>query len=100
MSGTPVSCSTRLERFEQKRDEMAGQASEYHRGEMDIHEQVSTFHLVMNITKWGALLVAVGVLTATLWFCTGAGFMGGAITGAVVLALGIVFLREKPAEGH
>jgi hypothetical protein len=79
---------------------MAGKASEYHRGEMDIHEQVSTFHLVMNITKWGALFVAVGVLTTTLWFCTGAGFMGGAISGLVVLALGIVFLREKPAADH
>ena len=79
---------------------MAGQASEYHRGEMDIHEQVSTFHLVMNITKWGALFVAVGVLTATLWFCTGAGFVGGAGTGLVVLIVGIVFLREKPAADH
>ena len=29
---------------------MAGQSSEYHRGEMDIHEQVSTFHLVMGLT--------------------------------------------------
>lgn len=79
---------------------MAGKASEYHRGEMDIHEQVATFHLVMNITKWGALLVAVGVLTTTLWFCTATGFLGGAIAGAVVLALGIVFLREKPATDH
>jgi hypothetical protein len=79
---------------------MAGQASEYHRGEMDIHEQVSTFHLVMNITKWGALFIAVGVLTTTLWFCTETGFLGGAIAGAVVLALGIIFLREKPAADH
>lgn len=79
---------------------MAGQASEYHRGEMDIHEQVSTFKLVMDITKWGALIVAVGVLTATLWFCTSAGFMGGLISGVVVLAAGIVLLREKPASGH
>ncbi|HEX3365382.1 aa3-type cytochrome c oxidase subunit IV [Phenylobacterium sp.] len=79
---------------------MAGKASEYHRGDMDIHEQVATFHLVMNITKWGALFVAVGVLTTTLWFCTGTGFLGGAITGLVVLALGIVFLREKPAADH
>jgi hypothetical protein len=101
LSGSRVSCSTRLERFEQKRDEMAGQASEYHRGEMDIHEQVSTFHLVMNITKWGALLVAVGVLTTTIWFCTGAGFLSGLISGGVVLVLGIAFLREKPAaDGH
>ena len=72
---------------------MAGQASDYHRGEMDIHEQVSTFHLVMNITKWGSLLIAAFLLTAVLWFCTSAGFLAGLISGGVVLALGIVLLR-------
>jgi hypothetical protein len=77
---------------------MAGQASDYHRGEMDIHEQVSTFHLVMNITKWGALIVAVGVLTTTLWFCTGVGFLGGAATGLVVLIVGILLLRGGGGE--
>ena len=78
---------------------MAGQASDYHRGEMDIHEQVSTFHLVMNITKWGSLILAALLLTLVLWFCTGAGFLGGAVTGIVVLALGILLLR-RGAGGH
>jgi len=78
---------------------MAGQASDYHRGEMDIHEQVSTFHLVMNITKWGSLISAALILTLVLWFCTGAGFLGGAITGIVVLALGILLLR-RGSGGH
>jgi hypothetical protein len=72
---------------------MAGQASEYHRGEMDIHEQVSTFHLVMNITKWGSLVLAALLLTLVLWFCTGAGFLAGAISGIVVMVLGILLLR-------
>jgi hypothetical protein len=72
---------------------MAGQASEYHRGEMDIHEQVATFHLIMNITKWGSLLIAAGLLFLVLWFCTPAGFLAGLISGGVVLALGIVLLR-------
>ena len=52
---------------------MAGQASEYHRGDMDIHEQVATFHLVMNITKWGSLIIASALLANVLWFCTGSG---------------------------
>ncbi|MES2721653.1 MAG: aa3-type cytochrome c oxidase subunit IV, partial [Pseudomonadota bacterium] len=30
-------------------------ASEYHRGEMDISEQVATFHLFNGLTKWGSL---------------------------------------------
>jgi hypothetical protein len=77
---------------------MAGQASDYHRGDMDIHEQVSTFHLVMNITKWGSLILAALLLTLVLWFCTGAGFLAGAISGIVVLTLGILLLRG--GSGH
>jgi hypothetical protein len=79
---------------------MAGQASDYHRGEMDIHEQVSTFHLVMGLTKWGSLVIAAFVLFITLWFCTSAGFLGGLICGAVVFALGVMLLRGGKAEGH
>jgi hypothetical protein len=79
---------------------MAGKASEYHRGEMDIHEQVATFHLVMNITKWGSLIIAAGLLTVVLWFCTAAGFLTGLIAGVVVLVLGIALLRERGGEGH
>jgi hypothetical protein len=77
---------------------MAGQASDYHRGDMDIHEQVATFHLVMNITKWGSLIVAALILALVLWFCTGAGFLTGAITGAVVFILGSILLRRGGAH--
>jgi len=78
---------------------MAGPASDYHRGEMDISEQVSTFHLVMGITKWGSLVIAAALLALVLWFCTGAGFLAGAIAGGVVLVLGIVLLRSG-GGGH
>jgi len=79
---------------------MAG-PSDYHRGEMDIAEQTSTFHLVMGMTKWGSLVLASFLLFVVLWFCTpSAGFMGGAIAGLALLVLGIVFLREKPAPAH
>jgi hypothetical protein len=79
---------------------MAGKASDYHRGEMDISEQVSTFALIMGITKWGSLVIASFLLTVTLWFCTDAGFLAGAISGGVVLLLGILLLRSKPAADH
>jgi Bacterial aa3 type cytochrome c oxidase subunit IV len=78
---------------------MAGKASQYHRGDMDIHEQVSTFHLVMNITKWGSLVLAAAILTLVIWFCTSAGFLSGAISGLVVLGLGTILLRS-PAGGE
>ena len=76
-------------------------AGDYHRGEMDISEQAATFDLVMGMTKWGSLVLASFLLFVVLWFCTpSAGFMGGAIGGFVLLTLGIVFLREKPAPAH
>jgi thiamine transporter ThiT len=79
---------------------MAGPASDYHRGDMDISEQVSTYKLIMGMTKWGSLVLAAFLLFVTIWFCTDAGFVSGFITGLVVLVLGIVLLREKPQAGH
>jgi hypothetical protein len=79
---------------------MAGKASEYHRGDMDVHEQVATFRLVMGITKWGSLTFAALLAFLTLWFCTGAGFGGALFTALVIVALGITFLRSPPASEH
>ena len=78
---------------------MANQVSDYHRGEMDIHEQASTYERVMGMTKWGSLAIGSLVLFLVLWFCTGAGFMGAAITAVVMIALGVFFLRSS-GEGH
>lgn len=75
-------------------------ASEYHRGEMDISEQTSTYHAVMGLTKWGSLAIATAILMLTLWFCTPAGFFGGLIPGVVLAVLGVALLREKKAGGH
>lgn len=75
---------------------MGEQASDYHRGEMDIHEQKATFDLFMGMTKWGSLAIVAGVLFFTLLFCTGAGFIGAAISAAVVVAVGVLVLRAKP----
>ena len=79
---------------------MAGKASDYHRGDQDISEQVSTFKLIMGITKWGSLVIASMLLALVMWFCTDAGFLAGAISGAVVLALGITFLRSGGDDSH
>ena len=78
---------------------MAGSASDYHRGEMDISEQQSTFHLVMGITKWGSLFLAALLLLLVIWFCTPNGFLPGFIAAIVIAAVGVVLLRSKPA-GH
>src|ERR1700750_3376906 len=79
---------------------MAGQAGEYHRGEMDIHAQQATFKAVMTGTKWASLAVIVGVLFFTLWFCTAAGFLPALGTAVGVTALGVVLLRARPSAAH
>ena len=79
---------------------MAGKALDYHRGEMDIHEQKSTFQMVMVMTKWASLAVVSGVLFLTLWFCTGAGFGTAFISAAILLGVGIFALRERAAPAH
>ena len=80
---------------------MAGPSSDYQHGAMDVSEQQATFQLVMGMTKWGSLVLAAFLLFVVLWFCTpNAVFMGGLIAGGVLLVLGIVLLREKPAAAH
>jgi hypothetical protein len=71
-------------------------SSDHTRGEMDIAEQVSTFELFNSMTKWGSLFIGSLLMFLALWFCTGAGFMGAAITAAVMIGLGVFFLRDKP----
>lgn len=75
-------------------------ASEYHRGDMDISEQVATFNLFNGLTKWGSLSLAALMVLLVLWFCTPAGFLGAFISAAVLAGLGVVFLREKPEAAH
>lgn len=77
---------------------MANKVSQYHRGQMDIHEQAATYERVMAMTKFGSLAIGALVLVLTLWFCTGAGFIGAVITGVVVVALGVFFLRGSDAH--
>lgn len=77
---------------------MAGPASDYHRGEMDIAEQRSTFHLVMGLTKWSSLALVVVILFLILQFATNAGFLGAVFVSVVVAALGVLVLRERPSE--
>lgn len=79
---------------------MANPASEYHRGEMDIHEQAKTYDFVMSLTKWGSLAVAALVLFLTLWFCTSFGFMGAVFSTIALSVVGFFFLRGGSSESH
>ena len=73
----------------------------YHHGDQNISEQVQTYRVFDELTKYAALCVGVLVLMLSLWFCLGVGFLGGLIPGLVVLGLAISFLRRgKPAQDH
>ena len=70
-------------------------ASEYHRGEMDIHEQASTYHLFVMLTKWGSLVTASLLVFLVLVFCTPTSFIGALVVGAVIAIGGFVVLKDK-----
>jgi thiamine transporter ThiT len=75
-------------------------AADYHHGDQDISEQVASYRAFGALSKYGSLVIGVLVLMLSLWFCVGAGFLGGLIPGLVLLALGLFFLRSKPAQDH
>ncbi|WP_332766120.1 aa3-type cytochrome c oxidase subunit IV [Phenylobacterium sp.] len=75
-------------------------ASDYHRGDMEIQEQVSTYHLFVMMAKWGSLALAALLIFITLWFCTDTGFIGSFITGLVVSVGGFLVMREHGAPEH
>jgi hypothetical protein len=74
--------------------------SDYHPGDMDIHEQVYTWTMFKRFSKWASLVLGVGLLFLVLWFCTHTGFIGSALTAVVLLAIGIAVLRERKGAAH
>jgi hypothetical protein len=80
---------------------MAEHASDHTRGEMNIQEQTKSFQLFVGMTKWGSLYLAAALLFLVLWFCTDAGFVGGAVAGVVLAVLGTLVLADrKTAAAH
>jgi hypothetical protein len=72
------------------------QNSDYHRGDMDIHEQATTFHAFIGLTKWGSLALTACLSAMVIWFCTPMGFISGLVALVAITAGGIVLLRDKP----
>jgi hypothetical protein len=74
--------------------------SDFHRGDMEITEQVSTFHGFVGLTKWVSLVGAVWLLVLVLVFCTKAGLFQALLAAVVAAVVGVFLLREKPGSGH
>ena len=79
---------------------MAEPAADYHRGEMDIAEQKATFQGFIALSKWGSLVIIVGVLFFSMLFCTDAGLFQAGLASVVLLVVGILALREKKSAEH
>lgn len=79
---------------------------EYHRGDMVIEEQRSTYNVFMSLTKWGSVAAAAVVIWATLSFAVGTGVLTATLITAVLVAASVFFLRkgetdvENPAARH
>ena len=71
---------------------------EYVRGSQHIDEQSDTFTLFINLAKWGSLFIAAILAFLVLWFQPGGSFIGGAITAAVILIAGVLYLRSKKSH--
>ena len=79
---------------------MANPAGDYHRGEMEIHEQASTYHAFLAFSKWGSLALAAVLVALIVGFATKSGFVTGVIVGIVIAIIGYFALRSKPTSEH
>ena len=69
-------------------------SGDYQRGSQEISEQVSTFHLVMMLTKWGSLGSVAVILFTALILSTG-NFFTSFFSAIALIVVGIFLLREK-----
>jgi len=61
--------------------------------ELVSHER--TYKVFNLLIRWSMVHLASLLSFLTLWFATGAGFLGGLVVGVVVFALGYAFLVRK-----
>ncbi|HEV2533498.1 hypothetical protein [Phenylobacterium sp.] len=57
------------------------------------HER--TYKAFNILIRWSMTLLAAGISFLTLWFATGAGFLGAAVVGIVVFAVAYTILVRK-----
>ena len=77
-------------------------ASEYNTGDQEIDQAKATYSAFITASKWSSLWLAAVIVALVVWFCTDQGFLPGAISAVVILILGYMLLRKRPAKatGH
>jgi hypothetical protein len=74
---------------------------DYHKGEMDIHMQQSSFELFVTLTKWGSLAITAVLTFFIILFCVkDAGFFGAIFAFAVVAGFGFLLLKKGADSAH
>jgi hypothetical protein len=73
-------------------------ASEYHTGDQDIAQNKETYVAFMAAAKWSSLWLAAALVALVVWFCTNQGFIPGAVSSILILVLGYMLLRKRPAK--
>ena len=65
-------------------------------GSNTLHTHEVSFHHFMLAVRWIIVVNIVVLPFFVLWFCTGAGFLTAAVTGLVLLAIGVKLLILGP----
>lgn len=74
---------------------------EYHKGEMDTHEQASTFDMFVGMTKWGSLALAVGLVFFVILFAVkGGDFFLASGAAFAIAVVGWFMLKKNPNASH
>jgi energy-converting hydrogenase Eha subunit B len=73
------------------------QTGEYHRGEMPVVDQRSTYTLFNSMVHWCSAAIAALVAFLTIWLCAHAGFFPALVVAVVIMGVA-VFMSRKP--GH
>ena len=73
------------------------QTGDYHRGEMPVDGQKSTYMLFNGMVHWCGLGVAALVAFLVIWLCAHAGFFPALLVAAVIMGVA-VFLNRKPGR--
>lgn len=56
---------------------------------VELHNHEATFHHFMLFIRWTIVLNVAGLPFLVMWFCTSAGFLAAAITGAIIFAIAV-----------
>ena len=71
--------------------------ADYHRGQMEVADQRSTYMLFNSLVHWCSTFIAALVAFLVLWLCAHIAFLGALVVAVVIVAVGVFMNRNT---GH